>query len=307
MTPKDLLRRLLQYEPLNFVLTNRIPRRALNRAVGWLSRLEHPWVSAAGIALWRLFADLDLSDARQRRFKSVHECFTRQLRDGARPIARERHVVVSPCDGLVGAVGSIGTGTLLQAKGQTYPLTELLADRRGGEALRDGCYVTLRLTAGMYHRFHAPYDCRVRRVTHIAGDTWNVNPSTLKRIERLYCRNERAVLECELAPGGARIVLVPVAAILVAGIRLRFLDLLLHGDEAGARVIDCDVPLSKGEEMGWFEHGSTIILLAPRGFTLCPHVHTGVRLRMGQALLQRQAQAVRTPADAGACTAAGPG
>ncbi len=295
MTPKACLRRLLQHERLNFVLTNRLPRRTLSRAAGWLSRIEHPWVCAVSIAVWRLFADLDLSDARQTRFKSLHECFTRELREGARPIDPDQRVLVSPCDGLVGAVGSIETGTLLQAKGQTYRLTDLLAERLSDEAYQGGCYVTLRLTAGMYHRFHAPYDCRVRRVAHIPGDTWNVNPGTLKRIARLYCRNERAVLECELVPDGARIAVIPVAAILVAGIRLRFLDLLLHQDYAGPRVIDCDAHLSKGQEMGWFEHGSTLIVLAPRGFSICRDVSTGARLRMGQALLQHPARSARPP------------
>ena len=70
------------------------------------------------------------------------------------------------------------------------------------ERHRNGIYVTLRLTSSMYHRFHAPYDCRVERVTYISGDTWNVNPIALKRIERLFCRNERAVIETRLAATG---------------------------------------------------------------------------------------------------------
>src|SRR5579885_3663093 len=90
---------------------------------------------------------------------------------------------------------------------------------------RDGCYVTLRLTASMYHRFHAPHDCRVEAVSYIPGDAWNVNPPALTRVDRLYCRNERAVLQTKLADGADRLTIVPVAAILVAGIRLTFADL----------------------------------------------------------------------------------
>ena len=80
----------------------------------------------------------------------------------------------------------------------------------------------------MYHRFHAPYDCRVEQVTYVSGDTWNVNPIALQRIEKLFCKNERAIIRCRLNASGHLITLVPVAAILVASIRLHFVDVLLH-------------------------------------------------------------------------------
>jgi phosphatidylserine decarboxylase len=149
--------------------------------------------------------------------------------------------------------------------------------------------VTLRLTAGMYHRFHAPHDCRVESVTHISGDTWNVNPIALRRIERLFCKNERAVIRMVLSGATYPVTLVPVAAILVAGIRLRFLDDGLRPGENGRQTSPCSVPLRKGEEMGWFEHGSTIIVFAPDGFRLCDGVTTGTTIRMGQPLLQMPA------------------
>jgi phosphatidylserine decarboxylase len=137
----------------------------------------------------------------------------------------------------------------------------------------------------MYHRFHAPYDCRVEQIDYISGDTWNVNPVALKRIERLYCKNERAVIRCRL-PSGALLTLVPVAAILVASIRLKFLDVRLHLKYRGPNRIPCDARLSKGEEMGWFEHGSTIIVLAPQGLELCERWREGGRIRMGEALFK---------------------
>jgi phosphatidylserine decarboxylase len=145
--------------------------------------------------------------------------------------------------------------------------------------------VTLRLTASMYHRFHAPYDGRVGRVTYIAGDTWNVNPIALKRVEKLFCRNERAIVEMRL-PGGQAIALVPVAAILVAGIRLNFMDDLRDLDHDGPKTTPCDAPFRKGDEMGWFEHGSTILVFAPNGFSLCESVREGVTIRMGQPLMR---------------------
>jgi len=286
MTAKSLIACVLQQEDLNFLLTNRIPRRMLTQFTGWLSRIEQPWVCNASIALWRLFSDLDLSEAKKTRFKSVHDCFTRELKDGARPIDPEPGALVSPCDALVGACGTVTEDSVLQAKGFPYPLLDLLGDAELVRYYRDGQYATLRLTSSMYHRFHAPADCRVEQVNYISGDTWNVNPIALKRVEKLFCKNERAVIRCRLAGSGAVLTLVPVAAILVASIRLRFLDVLLHLKYHGPNVIRCAADMRRGEQMGWFEHGSTIIVFAPRGVRLSDGVHEGGRIKAGQALMR---------------------
>src|SRR6266436_3917396 len=286
MTARTWIDRIVQHEDLNFLLTNRIPRRWLTLFVGWLSRIEHPWVTSGSIALWRLFSDLDLSDAKKSRFDSLKDCFTRELKDGARPIDMNPSVLVSPCDALVGACGRVTEGSVLQAKGFSYPLIDLLGDPELVRYYRNGRYATLRLTSSMYHRFHAPHDCRVEQVNYISGDTWNVNPIALKRVERLFCKNERAVIRCRLLPSGAMLTLVPVAAILVASMRLRFLDVLLHLRYRGPNVIPCDVGLRRGEEMGWFEHGSTIIVFAPQGVRLSDGVREGHRIQMGQALMR---------------------
>lgn len=281
------LRRLLDPlgEDLNFLLTNRIPRRFATQFIGWLSKIEQPIVRDMSIGIWRLFSDLDLSESKKTRFKSMHDCFTRELKEGARPIDRDPAVLVSPCDAIVGACGRIVDGQLFQVKGLPYRLAELVADPSFEKTYRNGRYVTLRLTASMYHRFHAPYDCTAERVMAISGDTWNVNPVALKRIEKLFCRNERAVIRTRL-PAGEIVTLVPVAAILVASVRLHFLDLTLGMHYRGARAIPCNVILAKGEEMGWFEHGSTIIVFAPEGFGLQPGISEGVRVRMGEPLLR---------------------
>lgn len=285
MTVRQILARIVLQEDLNFLLTNRIPRRLITRFIGWLSKIEQPWVRDLSIASWRMFTELDLSDARKSSFLSLHDCFTRQLKEGARPVIDDPRIVVSPCDGIVGACGAIDGTTVIQAKGFPYALLDLLADPALVEHYRDGHYVTLRLTSSMYHRFHAPYDCRVDKVTYISGDTWNVNPIALQRIERLFCKNERAVIETTLEGNGQRLTLVPVAAILVASIRLHFLDVLLHLRYRGPNVIPCAARFSRGEEMGWFQHGSTIVVFAPPGFSLCEGIAEGARIRMGEALL----------------------
>ncbi len=286
MTAKSFIARLVANEDLNFLFSNRIPRRQLTRFMGWWSRIEQPWVCSASIAIWRLFSDLDLSEAKTARFKSLHDCFTRELKDGARRIDQRPNHLVSPCDGLVGACGRVSLGSVLQAKGFPYTLTDLLADAALARYYEGGQYATLRLTSSMYHRFHAPADCRVEQITYISGDTWNVNPVALKRVDRLFCRNERAVIRCRLAASGKILTLVPVAAILVASIRLRFLDVLLHLRYRGPNVIHCDATLQRGEEMGWFEHGSTIIVFAPPGLSLADGVQEGALFRMGEVLLR---------------------
>jgi phosphatidylserine decarboxylase len=285
MTVRSRLAGILNQEDINFLLTNRIPRQLATRFIGWFSQIENPLLARASIRLWRLFADLDLSEARQQHFDSLHACFTRELRDGARPIEADPRLMTSPCDAIVGASGRIHAGELIQAKGFPYTLQELLLDPELVALYRDGCYVTLRLTSSMYHRFHAPHDCVVDHVSYIAGDTWNVNAAALKRVTKLFCKNERAVIRAVLAASGHVVTLVPVAAILVASIRLNFLDVLLSDRYRGATEITCDASFRKGEEMGWFQHGSTIIVFAPTGFTLCDDVREGSRIRMGMPLM----------------------
>jgi phosphatidylserine decarboxylase len=286
MTLRTAIGRFTQQEDVNFLLTNRIPRRGLTLFIGWLSKIEQPIVRETCIALWKLFSDLDLSEAKKKRFTSVHDCFTRELREGARPVDENPDIVVSPCDAIVGACGTVRDGMVLQAKGFPYSLSDLLDDPSLVQRYRNGTYATLRLTSSMYHRFHAPYDCRVEQVTYISGDTWNVNPIALRRVENLFCKNERAVIRCRLAATDQLITLVPVAAILVASIRLHFLDVLLHLRYRGANVIPCDAALYKGQEMGWFQHGSTIIVFAPEGVTFADGVREGQRLKMGQPVFR---------------------
>ena len=111
-------------------------------------------------------------------------------------------MLVSPCDAIVGASGRVEGDQLIQAKGFPYTLADLLLDPELVSLYRDGRYVTLRLSSSMYHRFHAPHDCRVEQVTYISGDTWNTNPIAIRRVERLFCKNERAVLRTRLRRPG---------------------------------------------------------------------------------------------------------
>ncbi len=285
MTVKAQILKIFEHEDVNFLLTNRIPRRLATQFIGWFSRIEQPLVRDLSIAAWRLFADLDLSEAKKEQFNSLHDCFIRELKDGVRPIDQRGQILVSPCDAIVGACGKVTGTEVYQAKGFPYALQDLLCDEDLVEAHRGGCYATLRLKSSMYHRFHAPHDGCIERVRYISGDTWNVNPIALKRIERLFCKNERAALTLKLAANGQTVTLVAVAAILVASIRLRCLADAFNRNYRGRSVIDCERLVRKGEELGWFEHGSTIIVFAPDGFALCEHIRDGAAIRVGEPLM----------------------
>src|SRR5262245_53032391 len=152
MTVQSGILKILQQEDLNFLLTNRIPRRLLTRFMGWFSRIEQPLVRDLSIAVWRFFSGLDLSEAKKSEFRSMHDCFIRELKPGARPLDMDPAVLVSPCDGIVGACGSLEGTRLLQVKGFPYELRDLLGNSDLVDHYRNGRYVTLRLTSDMYHR-----------------------------------------------------------------------------------------------------------------------------------------------------------
>lgn len=287
MSSLSLVKRLTQFEQINFLLTNRIPRRYATLFMGWFSKLENPLVKDISMFVWRLFSDdLNLAEAKKSHFTSLHDCFIRELRDGARPIDFNSDSIISPCDGIVGAHGKIDGIEMIQAKGFPYTLRDLLVDDELIEKYRNGIYITLRLQSTMYHRFHAPCDCTVTKVNYISGDTWNVNPIALKRVTRLFCRNERAVINLTLADTDAAITLVPVAAILVASLRLNFLREPLNLRYQGPNQLSCHATFTKGAEMGYFEHGSTIIVFGTGDFEIAKGIAEGAIVRMGQPLLQ---------------------
>lgn len=288
MKIRQFFERCLLQEDLNFLVTNRIPRRSATLFMGRFSKIKQPLVKSFSIALWRFFSGADLTEAKNRHFDSLHDAFIRELRSGARPVNQDRDILVSPCDGIIGANGSIQGTTVFQAKGFPYRLEDLLPTNDLVNTYRNGRYITIRITAGMYHRFHAPIDCHLHRITYISGDTWNVNPIALKRVEQLFCKNERAVIECTYQrPDGVSVpfLMVPVAAILVASIRLHCIDVPLSLRYNGANVIPVDFQAQKGQELGWFEHGSTILLFFPEQYPLAPGIHENKPVRMGESLL----------------------
>ena len=274
-------------DELNFLLSNRIPRALLTRFMGWYSKLEMPFLVRPSLEVWEFFGgDLRLDEAKTTRFKSLHECFVRELRAGVRPIDSAPLAIVSPADAIVGMAGRIEGTTVYQAKGFPYRLEDLVADPDFGQRYANGTYVTLRLRSCFYHRFHAPDDLTVDRVTYFSGDTWNVNPIALTRIERLFCKNERAAVEMTLADGTS-LTIVAVAAILVASIRLHCLDATFDARSTPGSFEPTKKHFARGEEMGWFEHGSTLLVFSSRPHDLDPEIVIGRRIDMGTPLFRR--------------------
>lgn len=271
---------------LNFVVTNYLPRKSLTRLVGWYSRIDSPWMTALSIRIWQYFADdLRLEEADQSHFRSLRDCFVRELKPGARTIDDRPNIVISPCDAVIGAHGHIEGDEILQVKDSPYSLSELLG---GGDvdSYLGGSYITLRLKSSMYHRFHAPVDGHLESLQFIPGEFWNVNPPTLARIPGLFCRNERAVVP--LNPAVGEITLIPVAAILVGSLKLHCLDRALDMAWPGPSHLKCTGAFGKGDELGYFQHGSTIILLASSHYRLISTLQEGKVIRVGQALLHQE-------------------
>ena len=284
---------LTAVERLNFLVTNRIPRRALTVFMGWFSKIENRMVYRVSMFVWQKFADdLRLHEAQDAEFRSLHDCFTRKLKPGARTVCSDENVITSPCDAVVGEFGIARDGEVLQAKGYPYEIVDLVASKRVAAQYRNCAFVTLRLKSSMYHRFHAPCDGRTASLSYISGDTWNVNPVALKVIDRLFCKNERVTLEFR-TEGGGTVLLVLVAAVLVASMRIHGIDVPLNLRYAGPNEIIFRKSFAKGHELGYFEHGSTIVVFASDEFTLEPGLQSGSTIRMGEALFRRRGREVR--------------
>ncbi|KZY63546.1 hypothetical protein A3742_06640 [Oleiphilus sp. HI0071] len=276
---------------LNFLVTNYIPRALSTRLMGRLSKVENPLFTRIALSTWQYFSDdMRLHEATEKSFKSVHACFTRELKPGTRPIDSAEDRLVSPCDAQIGSFGKIKNLQALQIKGMPYELGELTQGAIDLEPYQNGRFITLRLKSSMYHHMHSPARGEVDKLHYISGDTFNVNPPTLKRINRLFCRNERAVIEIKPTNFEGRIAMIPVAAILVASMRFVGLEHPLSLAYRGPNEIPFKRSFERGERIGNFEHGSTIVLLFSEHYSFMPQIREGEIIRMGQPLMTQKQQ-----------------
>jgi phosphatidylserine decarboxylase len=252
-----------------------LPHRLLGAATRRLMRAERPrWAVRATIAAWVRRGRIELGECEPGPWRSVEAFFLRRLKAGARPQADG---FTSPADGVVAGTGAIEQGTILQVKGSPLRVARVLAaDAAETAALQGGRYVTIFLTPDGYHRLHMPCAAEVAEVRWIAGRFFPQNADALRVIPRIYERNERASLRC-VAGDGTVFWMVLVGASLIGGIELEGLE---RGAWAVPRAFRWGRRLAKGEELGRFTFGSTVVIAAPRDMLrgTGPAIGDGVRV-----------------------------
>ncbi|GEJ57187.1 archaetidylserine decarboxylase [Anaeromyxobacter diazotrophicus] len=266
-----------------------VPKNALSRLVGGLTRARAP--RPVRLAAMRAFAaryGIDLSECGElETFRTFGEFFARPLRAGARPVAPGDEVLVSPVDGVVSQAGLAEGGRLVQAKGLDYTLEALLADPALAARFRGGPFATIYLSPRDYHRIHFPLGGAVTGYRYVPGRLWPVNPASVRGVPGLFTVNERLVTSLETPLGACAVI--AVGATIVGRIRAFYDPTIpvsnLPRATPVAREYPTPMPVEKGQELGAFEMGSTVILLLERGrAALRPGLAEGTRVRVGEAI-----------------------
>jgi len=270
-----------------------LPHHLLSQAMHWLTRIEWPPLKDRLIKGAIRLYQVDMGLAVQRdptAYPSFNAFFTRALQPAARPLAEEPSAVLSPVDGAVSQLGRIENGRIFQAKGQSYTLQELLGeDSEWCERFAEGHFTTLYLSPRDYHRIHMPLAGELRKMLHIPGRLFSVSPSTTRVVPRLFSRNERVVNLFETEHG-------PMALIMVGAIFVASMDTVWAGTVAplsrrisqwryGQQKPVAPVTLDKGEEMGRFNMGSTVVLLFPKdAIEWSDKLSADTKVQMGQKI-----------------------
>jgi phosphatidylserine decarboxylase len=266
-----------------------LPKNALSRAVGAATRVPLPGPVGRGVmqAFARRYR-IDLTECGELSgFRTFGEFFARPLRPGLRPVAPGEDVVVSPVDAVVSEAGVAEAGRLVQAKGIDYAASALVGDEKVGARLAGGRYVTLYLSPRDYHRIHFPLGGRVLGWRYVPGKLWPVNPASVRTVPGLFTVNERLVTLLD-SPLGL-VAVVAVGATVVGRVRASFDPAVPVTNLSGAGPRSSDyarpIPVAKGQELGAFEMGSTVILLfEPGRVAFAPSVAPGARVRVGEAI-----------------------
>jgi phosphatidylserine decarboxylase len=267
-----------------------LPQQLLSRAMHALARSRQPALRKAILTtVLRAYPQIDMREALQPdpfAYESFNAFFTRELRPGARPIAAGTQLLVSPVDGTVSQLGRIGAGRMLQAKGMHYTCAGLLADAAAAERYAAGSFACLYLAPYNYHRIHMPGDAQLRTTRYVPGELFSVNAATARAVPDLFARNERLVCDFDSADGPLCLVLV--GALFVGSIETVYAGEVNPPPVRGGRVRTVNEGagrrFARGEELGRFNMGSTVILLTGRSVEFAPRVEPGEPVRMGQLL-----------------------
>ncbi|MEE8364976.1 MAG: archaetidylserine decarboxylase [Gammaproteobacteria bacterium] len=282
--PIELSKKELFKIGLFFVL----PHHLISRLVYLITRLRGPFVQPMIRWFIRRF-NVDMSDATYeniKAYKTFNEFFTRDLKSGARPVVAGKNMLASPVDGTVSEAGTIEQGHIFQAKGHHYTTVELLGgDQTMAAFFKHGRFATIYLAPNNYHRLHMPLDAQLKKMIHVPGRLFSVAPWTVRTIPRIFTRNERVV--CLFATGAGPLAMVLVGAINVAAIETVWSGLVTP--PKGKKISDHDYShtkklYSKGEEMGRFNMGSTVILLTAGNVEWLKKIRANQSVKMGELI-----------------------
>ena len=268
------------------VFQHLLPKDLISAAMYRVARSERRWIARPLIRWFAGTYGVDLAQAEHAdldHYRTFNAFFTRSLRAGARVIEGGADTVVSPADGTLSEFGALNSDTLLQAKGRSYSLAALLGESgKRVDALLGGSYCTVYLSPRDYHRVHAPLDAALTRTRYIPGRRFSVSPATAASIDRIFCRNERAVCWFETNVG-------PMVVVLVGALNVSSISTFSRGEIASGapQLWDEPAPLrvARGAEIGRFNLGSTVVVLFARGaIRWDSRLATGMSLAMGSAL-----------------------
>jgi len=265
-----------------------IPHHAVSRVVYLVTRMRGPQVKPM-IAWFVKSYGVDMNDAVESEigyYQTFNEFFTRPLKQDVRPIAPGDNTLACPCDGKISQAGPVRSGAILQAKGRAYSVLELVGgDNSMAAEFADGRFATIYLAPHDYHRIHMPLDANLVRMIHVPGRLFSVAEWTVEEIPHLFARNERLVCYFETAAG-------PLAMVLVGAINVSAIETVWSGlvvPPRAKKIGEFDYShtrktIKKGDEMGRFNMGSTVILLTGNNVEWLPHIKNGQKVKMGQLI-----------------------
>lgn len=259
-----------------------LPQHGLSRLVGTLAKSENPFISKTFIEQFAKAYDISLTEAQRKslsEYVSFNDFFTRALEPGVRPMPSQANVLASPVDGAVSQIGKIDGNQLMQAKGHRYTVGSLAGEAAMG--FDNGDFCTIYLAPNDYHRIHLPFAGQLEKTYAVPGALFSVNGATEEGIEGLFCRNERLVCRFNTEFGPMLVVLV--GALIVASI-----ETVWPGPRSPYKVEQYDdhsIGLNRGDEIGRFLLGSTVICCFPKNAVeLNPELKVGSKIRLGENL-----------------------
>lgn len=263
-----------------------LPKKLMTLLAGMLASVKYRHVKNLLIQMFIKAYQVDMSEARALsidQYRDFNDFFTRALRPDVRPIPEDPQAMISPADGVLSEFGQVEQKQLIQAKGKYFSLAKLVDDDSLADELDGGCFATVYLSPRDYHRVHMPLDGEPVDMRYVPGKLFSVNNRTTGKLDNLFAINERLVITFK-DKTGKKFVVVLVGALIVGGMETVLSGPIIRSSSAG-KIEFQESPLDKGDELGRFFLGSTVILLCPRGHAeLDENLEKGMLVKMGQKI-----------------------